>query len=469
MMAMPPPAKRAPSLQGRLLAFVLSLVCLLWAATAALTWWDARHELTELLDGHLAQAAALLVVQQAAHEFAEDAHEVDAPSLHRYAPKVLFQVFHEGHLALRSANAPEQAMLDLAQARVGGFSTVKRDGESWRFFVARGQERDVLVLVGERMDSRDAILMAVLRSTLWPMLLALPLLAAGLWWGVWRGFAPLRRIQADLAARPAGDLRALDLAAAPRETQGMLQALNDLFARIAALMQAERRFTADAAHELRTPIAAIRAQAQVALAEPDAELRQHALHATLAGCDRAGRLVDQLLTLSRLEAGELPAMQALNLADVLRGQVAELAVQAVQKGQQLEVAAEPAVWVAGNPSLLAALLRNLLDNAIRYSPTAAQIRLSVSANGSAGVLLQVEDSGPGLSPADAARLGERFFRVLGHEQPGSGLGWSIAQRIVAAHGGRISAGASAELGGLAVRVELPGAARPVSAAPSAAT
>lgn len=196
----------------------------------------------------------------------------------------------------------------------------------------------------------------------------------------------------------------------------------------------------------------------MALAEPKAQERQHALQATLAGCDRAGRLVDQLLTLSRLEAGELPAMQALNLADVLRGQVAELAVQAVQKGQQLEVAAEPAVWVSGNPSLLAALLRNLLDNAIRYSPTAAQIRLSLSANGSAGVLLQVEDSGPGLSPADAARLGERFFRVLGHEQPGSGLGWSIAQRIVAAHGGRISAGTSAELGGLAVRVELPGAA-----------
>ena len=447
---------RPHSLQGRLLAWVLALVGAVWLSTAVLTWFDARHELAELLDSHLAQAAALLVVQQA-HDLAEDAHELDTPSLHHYAPKVAFQVFHEGELALRSANAPSAPMLDLRTARKQqGFHTVMLDGLSWRVFATRGQERDVLVLVGEQIDSRDSILWAVLRSTLWPMLLALPLLAAGLWWGVRRGFATMRRMGAELTQRPAGDLRALDPSLAPREMQPLLTALNGLFQRIAELMAAERRFTADAAHELRTPIAAIRAQAQVALAEPDVSLREHALQATLAGCDRASHLVDQLLTLSRLESGELPPMQALDLAQLLREQLAQQAFQAVQKGQTLalDVPADGVFVIAGNASLLAALLRNLLDNAIRYSPNGAQIRLNLD-RGQGRVRLTVADSGPGMSEADLKRLGERFFRVLGHEQPGSGLGWSIVRRIVAAHGGQVQLSRSAALGGLSVNIDWP--------------
>lgn len=154
-------------MQGRLLAWVLALVGAVWLSTAVLTWFDARHELTELLDSHLAQAAALLVVQQS-HDLAEDAHELDTPSLHHYAPKVAFQVFHEGELALRSANAPQAPMLDLREARKQGFQTVTLDGVSWRVFATRGQERDVQVLVGEQIASRDSILWAVLRSTLSP-------------------------------------------------------------------------------------------------------------------------------------------------------------------------------------------------------------------------------------------------------------------------------------------------------------
>ncbi|RQO56934.1 two-component sensor histidine kinase [Paucibacter sp. KBW04] len=448
-------SRHAHSLQGRLLAWVLALVGAVWLSTALLTWFDARHELTELLDSHLAQAAALLVVQQS-HDLAEDAHELDTPSLHHYAPKVAFQVFHEGELALRSANAPVAPMLDLREARKQGFQTVVLDGLSWRVFATRGQERDVQVLVGEQIASRDSILWAVLRSTLWPMLLALPLLAVGLWWGVRRGFAPMRRMGQELAQRPAGDLHALDASQAPREMQPMLTALNGLFQRIAELMAAERRFTADAAHELRTPIAAIRTQAQVALAEPEAGLREHALQATLAGCDRASHLVDQLLTLSRLESGEAPPLQALDLAPLLREQVAQQAVQAVQKGQTVAVDAPGLFMLAGNASLLAALLRNLLDNAIRYSPNGAQIRLRLE-RAADRVRLTVADSGPGMSESDLQRLGERFFRVLGHEQPGSGLGWSIVRRIVAAHGGRVQLSRSAELGGLAVQIDWPGA------------
>ncbi|MCJ7800357.1 MAG: sensor histidine kinase N-terminal domain-containing protein, partial [Polaromonas sp.] len=164
------------SLQGRLLALVLSVVVVVWLATALLTWFDVRHELDELLDGHLAQAAALLVVQQA-QDMENDDEGLDAPTLHRYAPQVAFQVFHEGQLAMRSANAPVAPMVEAGKHFKSGFKTVQIAGRAWRVFAAHGAERDVQVYIGEQTSSRFSILWAVLRSTLWPMLVALPLLA----------------------------------------------------------------------------------------------------------------------------------------------------------------------------------------------------------------------------------------------------------------------------------------------------
>jgi len=281
-----------------------------------------------------------------------------------------------------------------------------------------------------------------------------------------RGTAPLRHLGQTLSRRSALDLAPLDLPAAPREMQPMLRAMNDLFARISALMQAERRFTADAAHELRMPIAAIRAQAQVALAEPDASLRQHALQATLLGCDRATRLVEQLLTLARLEAGERPAFQALDLAQLLRQVLADLAPAAMQRGQMLSLDEAPAsATLQGNEPLISALLRNLVDNALRYSPAGAREELRLQAMDAStelkgGWRLQVDDSGPGMSEAELQRLGERFYRVLGHEASGSGLGWTIAQRIAELHGAVLQAGRSERLGGLQVSLSFtPGAAQ----------
>ncbi|TDP74030.1 ATP-binding protein [Roseateles toxinivorans] len=443
------------SLQRRLLALVLAAVSLLWLATAVMTWFDVSHELDELLDGHLAQAAALLVVQQA-REIEDDDHAVDAPSLHRYAPKVAFQVFHEGRLALRSAQAPSAPMVGPGEPFKTGFRTAEIAGTAWRVFAATGAERDVQVYVGEQLSSRASILWAVLRSTLWPMVVALPLLALLVWWAVYRGMAPLRRLGASLAEREAQALHPLALHDAPSEMRPMLDALNGLFERIARLLESERRFTADAAHELRTPIAAIRAQAQVAMGERDAGLRQQALQHTLEGCDRASRLVEQLLTLSRLEAQSLPAgapaASELDLTALTRQVLAELAPRAAAKRQTLELEADGACRLPGEPTLLAVLVRNLVDNALRYSPAGARVLVSVS-QPQGRVQLKVEDSGPGLDEADRRRLGERFFRVLGSEESGSGLGWSIVRRIAAAHHLGVQVARSADLGGLAVVVD----------------
>lgn len=437
------------SLQGRLLLMVISVVVGVWLVTAVMTWFDVSHELDELLDGHLAQAAALLVVQQAQEIEADDV--IDAPTLHRYAPKVAFQVFHEGSLVLRSANAPIAPMVGTKKRFKNGFETLQVEGDTWRVFAAAGAERDVQVYVGEQTSSRESILWAVLRSTLWPMAMALPLLAVALWWAVYRGVSPIRQLGRALAAREALALNPVQLDDAPSEMRPMLDALNGLLERIAALLESERRFTADAAHELRTPIAAIRVQAQVALGEADDARRRHALLSTLDGCDRATRLVEQLLTLSRLEASAVPAMAEVDLSALARGVVADLAPKAVGKKQTLALEAAQPCLVPGNETLLGVLVRNLVDNAVRYSPPSACIKVAVGLK-DGQVVLSVEDGGPGLDEAARQRLGERFFRVMGNLESGSGLGWSIVRRIAAVHQMAVQVGASADLGGLAVRV-----------------
>ncbi|MFO1292705.1 MAG: histidine kinase dimerization/phospho-acceptor domain-containing protein [Rubrivivax sp.] len=448
------------SLQGRLLLLVLGVVAAVWLAAAARTWYDVRHELDELLDAHLAQAAALLVVQQAGDFGGEAERTLDAPSLHKYAPRAMFQVFHEGRLVMRSADAPRAPLLPLdarregerKDGRRGRFADVRLDGVAWRVFATRGAEHDVRVYVAERSEARASIVWAALRATLAPLALALPLLGALVWAAVYRTLAPLRALRAQLAARAPGSLEPLQLGAAPAEVTPLVDALDALFVRIAGLLDAERRFTADAAHELRTPIAAIRAQAQVALgAEDDAE-RRHALQATLQGCDRAARLVEQLLTLARVEAGAAVQRQAVDLAALTRAVVGELAPQAAARAQELGFEAQGRCMWTGDATLLAALVRNLVDNALRYSPPGARIAVALRA-GAGGVTLTVEDSGPGLDADERARLGrERFRRGAGQDAAGSGLGWSIVRRIAAVHALDVTLAPSAALGGLAVQL-----------------
>ena len=495
------------SLQARLLASLLGTVVLVWLAATTATWLDLRHELDELLDSHLAQAAALLVVQ-ADTRLGADQRRPEAPQLHRYGPKVAFQVWQGDRLALRSANAPDMPMVTTAAltnaagrrsdsdhdkqtdkdkdkhdrdarghgddddadgrnatpAGVGlGFHAARFNGADWRVFAARGAAHDVLVFVGEQQASRSDILLAVVRGMLWPLGLALPLLALAVWWAVRRGMAPLRALSRSLATRDPDALAPVQLPDAPAEMQPMLDALNRLFERIGGMVTAERRFTADAAHELRTPIAGIRMQAQVAQGATQDDERRAALAATIAGCDRATRLVEQLLQLARLEAEVTDAdareggRGQCDLAAVAAQQAQNLQRTAQARGQHIDLQrpGQP-VPVPMNGPLAAVLLRNLLDNALRYGPDGGRVAVQVApATAGEGARLVVEDAGPGLSDADRARLGERFFRVLGSGQSGSGLGWSIVRRLARLHGLDVALDRSPTLGGLRVTVRWP--------------
>ena len=441
--------RRLASLQARLLAGVLAVALGVGGLTAMLALRQAEHELGELLDAHLSQAAALLVVQHSGRLAHDDDAVLDAPSLHRYAPRAVFQVFHEGQLALRSSQAPSAP---LVAGMAAGFHTVTRGDVSWRVLVAQGAGNDVTVLVGERESARREILWAVLGPLLGLGGAALGLIAL-LGAGVLRwGLAPLRRLRAELAARRPEQLAPLALADAPAELVPLMAALNALFSRIEALLQGERRLTADAAHELRTPIAAIRTQAQVALGARDDAERRHALAATLSGCDRAARLIDQLLMLARLEAATAPPRAPLALAELARQAVADAAESPLNEGHALALEPASPVQAQGDALLTQVLLRNLLDNALRYSPPGSPVTLTLAAT-AAGWRLAVEDGGPGLGDAGLARLGQRFQRGDGSVQPGSGLGWSIVRRIAALQGWAVTADRSPSLGGLRVRLE----------------
>lgn len=435
---------RPRSLQRRLLVLLLGLVSIVWLVAAALTSIDSMRKLDELLDRHLEQAAAVLIARQVGDlDDPPNTDESDSINLHS---RVAFQVWHQGALAIRSANAPAEPMSSASN----GFQTRRIMGDDWRVY-ASSVDDEIRIFVGERVGVRNQILSTVVRSALWTLSIALPLLAVAGWWSVRTGLAPLRQLGLAIAGRRPQSLEPIELREPLAELQPLVGELNHLFERIAKLVESERRFTADAAHELRTPIAAIRVQAEVARGATDPSDRLRALEATLTGCDRAKHLVDQLLTMARLESDAGTRRDRFDLSAVVREVAAQIAPSALARKQSLTLDAPDSQLASGDATLIGLLVRNLLDNALRYSPDGATVRVVVG-HQDAQVCLTVEDSGPGLSEEQRARLGERFFRVLGTNQDGSGLGWSIVRWIASVHQLRIGTDVSPQLGGLRVSV-----------------
>ncbi|HEX6530746.1 MAG TPA: ATP-binding protein [Burkholderiales bacterium] len=304
----------------------------------------------------------------------------------------------------------------------------------------------------EAREAREEIVEALGKSLVWPLAGAIPALALAIWLGVGSGLRPLRELRAQLAGRSATEMAPLDTARAPAEIEPLVAELNRLFGRIGGALARERRLTADAAHELRTPLAVLSTQAQVARRAVDDASRNEALDALVAGAERAARLIDQMLTLARLEAGQTGAAAGrFDLRETTRAAMAELAGAALAKGIDIELAEGPPVEVAGHAGLVAILSRNLVDNAVRYTQPGGRVEVAVRA----GPLLEVRDNGPGVPSHELARLGERFHRLAGPGESGSGLGLSIVLRIAELHGARVRFAPAATGRGLAVSVAFP--------------
>lgn len=416
------------SLKRRLLFLALAATVAIWLMEAMLTYYGTRKEVNELLDAHLAQVASLLAAQSQ-HELGEIETD-DAPLLVDDSMHVAFQVWENGkRLRLHSANVPDYPLTNLEK----GFSDTLIYGQKWRVFSAWDDSHKFLIHVAELADMREHVANAIAYNLLLPLLFSLPLLAFLLWVAVARGLRPLVRLTREVARREPDNLAPLNAEAAPREVLPLIDQLNHLFGRIDASLQKERRFTADAAHELRTPVAAIKAQAQVAQAASVMEERERSIGNVIQGCDRAAHLIDQLLTLARIDALDGSAVEQCRLRPLASEVIAVIVPNALEKGVRVELMEGDEVAVRGDPGLLQIMLRNLIDNAVKHTPSGTVVQIN-AVNEQGAICLSVSDNGPGIPEQERERVMERFYRPLGTQASGSGLGLSIVRRIAEIHG-----------------------------------
>lgn len=457
-------ADRRYSLRRRLIATTLGSSVACWLVSLAIIVGVAWNETSDVFDDALEESARLLaafgpgLLQGAAQDDDAAASPIGGGRLY-------YQIVdRHGTVLRRSQEVPSRPFV--APHQVHGEDatrTVLHVQRLWRVYVLHAPRQDVYVQVAQPLEERSELLEDMAENLVWPALALLALLAALNGWVIRRQLQPLDRLMREIGRQSPQALGTVSAHGQPDEVRPIVDALNGVLARLGEALQSERRFTADAAHELRTPLSALRMKIQLiqrtlgdapdpAQAQPLAMLR--------ADVDRATALVENLLMLARLEprqAGSL-ACETVALAPLLETLLAELAPAAAAKGMRLEVAlAVDSVWAHGE--LLRSALRNLLDNAVRYGRQGGQVHIDAGAlRDAAGtvtaVRLVVRDDGPGVAPADLARITQRFFRVLGTATQGSGLGLSLVERIVALHGGTLRF-ASGEGAGMTVAATLP--------------
>ena len=446
------PKPHQHSVRRQLLVLLLSAVSGAWIIAATISFRDARHEVSEVLDAHLAQTASLVSVQWTGGEDSDAIDTEHAPVLHRYSRRVMFQVWQNGTvLRLHSQNAPDMPLSPVQN----GFGDATIDGDRWRVFSTWDPRGRALVQVAEQDYERDELATAVARNFILPLAITLPILGVVIWAAVGRATQSLTHVNRQVASRAADNLTPIDVAGAPSEIGALVTNLNALFGRVQRLIEQERHFTADAAHELRTPLAAIRAQAQVARGASDNAERARALDGVIAGCDRTTHVVEQMLTLARLEPDAVSFQPThVEVGPVLKTTISDLAPAALAKQIDIELAHEQRVSVSGDSGLLGVLFRNLIDNAIRYSPAGTTVDVDMAITDSEARIV-IRDAGPGIPADQREHVGRRFYRAPGTQAPGSGLGLSIVQRILDLHGGTMQLETPETGLGLQVTVVLP--------------
>jgi len=345
---------------------------------------------------------------------------------------------------------------DTPKTYAEGFSDVSTSEGDWRVFTHVTSEG--IVQVGHADAARDAMARELALRILAPMLLLIPLLLLLVAWALRRGLVPLVRLSALVGARDVSRLDPLPTSNVPRELAPVVEQINGLLQRLAASMGAQRRFLADAAHELRSPISAVALQAQLASRAQSVSARERALDELIAGTERTRRLVQQLLDFARLEPG-LPTapFTLVDMTRIVRETVALYTAKADQAGVDLGAETRGSAFVLGVEAELQSLVANLLDNALRYAPRGSLVTARVT-NADDTVEVSVVDAGPGIPPEERERVFERFHRLPADKTPGSGLGLAIARSIAEHHAGTIwleDARPGCSPSGLAVRFALP--------------
>ena len=419
------------SIRRRLLAYLSGGLLALWLATALASAAVALHEINEIADSQMNQLArSLMQVPQAAAGSTADLPPVGGAESSNNG----FAIWDKHGTLLLADRYGREIPFQTAS----GFHNNRAawQGSAWRYLYLHDEHSGRTVAVSQRLKER----LSTLTNALWVQLaltfLSLPLLLWLIARGIRRGLMPLDLLAGELAARNAQSLQPVS-EQVPAETLPLVQSLNALLARVAESLAREQRFTADAAHELRSPLAALKVQAEVLAMSSDEAEQQHHLGNIHESIDRANRLTEQLLTLARLDPMQaLPDAQPIDWQRSAHQALQSVNLQAREKRVQLKLECACGFGQVfpplGNEVLLQLMLRNLLDNAIRYSPPNSHVTLTLDANG-----LSVCDEGPGIAAEHLPRIRERFYRLPGQSQQGSGLGLSIVERIADLHGLRL--------------------------------
>jgi two-component system OmpR family sensor kinase/two-component system sensor histidine kinase QseC len=424
------------SLRARLLLALLGLLAAAVLLVGGITYRNVRAETEALFDYQLRQMALSLRDQG-------EVAPAQAGALVDQQLDFVVQVWTADGRAIYATRRHEALPL---RAQLG-FADVQVGAQVWRSFSVAMPSRVIQVsqpLAVRRQLAADAAGRAVL-----PLLLLAPFLAAAAWWVSALALRPLQRVAADVQRRDEQSLSALPIDGLPDEVAPLVAALNALLQRLAQSLDTQRAFVADAAHELRSPLTALKLQLQLLKRAGSEAERVAAAEALGAGIERAARLVEQLLALARSEPGAAPAaLQRLDLSELVREAVADIVPLALARGTKIELHADAPVFVDGDRASLNVLVRNLADNAVRYAPRDARVELHVSSVDGVPVL-QVDDSGPGIPPAERERVFDRFYRRAASDENGSGLGLAIVRSVAQRHAATVALGDS-PLGGLSV-------------------
>lgn len=438
------------SLRRRLLGLLLGGVAAAWLVTMVFSYIDAHHEVDELFDAQLAQAAQTLLAL-ASHDEGEGVEDL-GEATHKYQRRLRFQIWRaDGKLLMRSNNAPESP---LTEAR--GFSETRGEDGHWRHFSQWNDEHSLQVQVSENHYIRDDLIGHIAWRLIFPALFGLPLIGLWVWLATRQGLSSLAGVARQIASRDPQQLQAIHPTSAPTEIRPLVEALNGLFQRVEQTIDAERRFTADAAHELRTPLAALQAQLQVAQRARDNIERDRSLQQLQSGLSRAAHLVDQMLQLARLdpESG-LPNRQPVDLTALVETVCAELGPQIIARNIDFSFESTGPAIVTGQAEWLRVLVRNLVDNAVRYTPEGGTVIVRIERQND-HLVLAVSDSGPGIPMEQRSAVLQRFHRLDQGGQPGSGLGLAIVARIAELHAAQLCLDTSPMTKGLDIRVQFAG-------------
>lgn len=427
------------SVRARILIPVLLLLLLGDLTIGLLALKDSHHEIEEIYDAQLAQSARLLqgVLRQSPpgetdldrlyQSFDDAMSRINSgEAAHPYETRLTFQVWRSsGELLVRSAQAP---LLSEPPA-AAGFQEFTENGNEWCGFLLTDPQLGLLIWVGERDDVRQDLIQRIVRHTLRPTLIGVPLLAVAIWLAIGWGLRPLQLMAKTLRERRAESLAPLAISPLPKELEPMQNALNLLLIQIDDLLGRERRFIADAAHELRTPLTVLRLHAQNAKHTHDPVHRLEALDYLVNGVDRATRIASQLLTMARLEPQlNSNGLRSFEINALVREELAEIAPLAAQKQIELVLETHAELLLHSDPDLISIAFQNLMTNALNFAPANSEIRVSVQSQPQGGVLLSVEDAGPGIEEMKITRVLERFYSEGSNN--GAGLGLSIVDTIV---------------------------------------